>query len=100
MATEEQIAEALKNVYDPEIGINIVDLGLVYNTEINEDGTVDVEMTLTSMGCPAGPMIVSQVEEEIESVEGVEDATVRIVWSPAWNPQMMSEDARMELGFM
>lgn len=99
MATEEQITEALKNVYDPEVGINIVDLGLVYNAEVDE-GSVRVDMTLTSMGCPAGPMIVQQVEEEVESVDGVQDVEVNIVWSPAWNPTMMSEDARMELGFI
>ncbi len=99
MATEDQVTEALKNVYDPEVGINIVDLGLVYNAEV-EGGNVIIDMTLTSMGCPAGPMIMQQVEEEVESVEGVQDVKVNIVWSPAWNPAMMSEDARMELGFM
>ncbi|MDP9381589.1 MAG: metal-sulfur cluster assembly factor [Chloroflexota bacterium] len=99
MATEEQVTEALKNVYDPEIGINIVDLGLVYDLEV-QDSSVNVDLTLTSMGCPAGPMIVQQIEEEIESVEGVEDVSVKIVWSPAWNPSMMSEDAKMELGYL
>ncbi len=99
MADEEQVTDALREVYDPEIGINIVDLGLVYGAEV-QDGTVDVKMTLTSMGCPAGPMIVSQVEEAVGAVEGVQDVKVEIVWSPAWNPQMMSEDARMELGLM
>lgn len=99
MADEEQVTDALREVYDPEIGINIVDLGLVYGAEV-QDGTVDVKMTLTSMGCPAGPMIVSQVEEAVGAVEGVQDVKVEIVWSPAWNPQMMSEDAKMELGFM
>ena len=99
MATEEQVAEALRNVYDPEIGINVVDLGLVYNTEV-QDGTVNVEMTLTSMGCPAGPMIVQQIEDEVKEIEGVDDVDVQIVWSPAWNPTMMSEDAKMELGYL
>ncbi len=99
MTNEEAITEALKEVYDPEIGINIVDLGLVYNAEI-EEGSVNVEMTLTSMGCPAGPMIVQQVEEMLEPLDGVEDVQVRIVWSPAWNPSMMSEDAKMELGYL
>lgn len=97
--TEEQVSEALKEVYDPEIGINIVDLGLVYNTEI-EAGRVNVEMSLTSMGCPAGPMLVQQVEEKVSELDGVDNVAVNIVWSPAWNPQMMSEDAKMELGFM
>ncbi|MDQ3856798.1 MAG: metal-sulfur cluster assembly factor [Chloroflexota bacterium] len=98
MATVEEITEALKDVYDPEIGVNIVDLGLVYNVE-QEDSRVDVQMTLTSMGCPAGPILVSQVEEVVGSLDGVEDVGVEIVWSPAWNPSMMSEDAKLELGF-
>ena len=98
MATEEEITEALKDVYDPEIGVNIVDLGLVYNTEV-DDGKVDVEMTLTSMGCPAGPILIQQIEEAVASVEGVKEVNVNLVWSPAWNPSMMSEDAKMELGF-
>ena len=99
MATEEQVTEALRNVYDPEIGINVVDLGLVYNTEV-QDNTVNVEMTLTSMGCPAGPMIVQQIEDEVKEIEGVDDVEVQIVWSTAWNPTMMSEDAKMELGYL
>ncbi|MBA2362454.1 MAG: metal-sulfur cluster assembly factor [Chloroflexia bacterium] len=99
MTNEEAITEALKEVYDPEIGINIVDLGLVYNAVI-EEGAVNVEMTLTSMGCPAGPMIVQQVEEMLEPLDGVKDVRVEIVWSPAWNPTMMSEDAKMELGYL
>jgi metal-sulfur cluster biosynthetic enzyme len=98
MTKEEQVVEALKDVYDPEIGINIVDLGLVYNAEV-KDHEVDVEMSLTSMGCPAGPMLVQQVEEVVGGLEGVEKVKVNIVWSPAWNPSMMSEDAKMELGF-
>ena len=98
MATTEEITEALKDVYDPEIGVNIVDLGLVYNAEV-EDGKVDVEMTLTSMGCPAGPILIQQIEEVVGSLEGVKEVNVNLVWSPAWNPSMMSEDAKMELGF-
>lgn len=99
MVDEERITEALKDVYDPEIGVNIVDLGLVYNTEV-DTGNVDVQMTLTSMGCPAGPMIVAQVEEAVGALDGVDKVDVEIVWSPPWNPSMMSEDARLELGFM
>ena len=101
MATVEDVTEALKNVYDPEIGINIVDLGLVYDAEIDDAAhRVDVKMSLTSMGCPAGPMIVEQVQEAVGEIEGVDDVAVEIVWSPPWNPQMMSEDAKLELGFM
>lgn len=100
VATEEQVLEALRDVYDPEIGVNIVDLGLVYNADVEEQGQVNVEMSLTSMGCPAGPMIVQQVEEAVSELDGVQNVSVQIVWSPPWNPQMMSEDAKMELGFM
>ncbi len=100
VATEEEVLEALRDVYDPEIGVNIVDLGLVYNANVEEQGQVNVEMSLTSMGCPAGPMIVQQVEEAVSELDGVQNVSVQIVWSPPWNPQMMSEDAKMELGFM
>ncbi len=100
VATEEQVLEALRDVYDPEIGVNIVDLGLVYNADVEEQGQVNVEMSLTSMGCPAGHMIVQQVEEAVSELDGVQNVSVQIVWSPPWNPQMMSEDAKMELGFM
>lgn len=98
-ADEEHITEALREVHDPELGMNIVDLGLVYNTEI-DDGNVRVEMTLTSMGCPVGPQLVQEVKEAVSSVDGVRDVTVEIVWRPAWNPAMMSEDAKLELGYM
>ncbi len=99
MVTEEQILEALKDVYDPEIGVNIVDLGLVYETRV-EDGAVNIEMTLTSMGCPVGPLLMQQIQEVLGSVEGVREVNVDLVWNPPWHPEMMSEDAKLELGFI
>lgn len=97
MPTEEQIREALMVVKDPELDHNIVDLGLVYNIEV-DGGTVNVEMTLTSMGCPAAPEIVRQATEAVRSVPGVEQAEVKLVWNPPWRPEMMSEELRWIFG--
>ncbi len=99
MPSEDLVLEALKDVYDPEIGINVVDLGLVYNVAV-DSGKVDIDMTLTSMGCPAGPMLVEQAQEAVGSLPGVQTVNVDIVWSPAWNPSLMSEDAKLELGYL
>ena len=96
--TKDEIFEALKVVYDPEIGVNIVDLGLVYDAEVKPDTNVEVTMTLTSMGCPLGPVIIGDVQKALAPLEGVGEVGVRIVWSPPWSPDMMSEDARDELG--
>ncbi len=98
MVTEEQVGEALKNVYDPEIGINVQDLGLVYGVEI-EGQTVHIDMTLTSPGCPLGPQIVRDVQRQVGALEGVERVDVQLVWSPMWSPDMMSEEAKDELGY-
>jgi FeS assembly SUF system protein len=99
MATEEEVREALKQVYDPELNINVVDLGLVYGTDIDPEGNVHVTMTLTSPGCPIGPMVGEMVQDALAPVEGVKDVNVDIVWSPPWRPEMMSEDAKLELGY-
>lgn len=98
-ADEDALTEALREVYDPELGMSVVDLGLVYEARI-EDGSASVRMTLTSMGCPAGPQLMQEVEEAARSVPGVAHAQVELVWSPAWNPTMMSEDAKLELGYL
>lgn len=95
---EEEITEALKTVYDPEIGINIVDLGLVYRIAVEDSGLVDIDMTLTSPGCPLSHVIGGQVREALDGMPGVSDVKLNIVWSPPWNPTLMSEDAKMELG--
>ena len=96
--TAEQARDNLKNVYDPEIGINIVDLGLVYDVDVSDTNDVLVTMTLTSLGCPLGPVIVQEVTSAMSELPNLGDVDVKLVWSPAWSPDMMSEDARDELG--
>ncbi|NWJ48931.1 MAG: metal-sulfur cluster assembly factor [Chloroflexi bacterium] len=98
LPTEEELKEALKTVYDPEIGINIVDLGLIYGVDIDDEGLVDITMTLTSPGCPLGHVIGAQVREALDGMPGVNDVKLNLVWSPSWNPTMMTEDAKEELG--
>ncbi len=93
------IIEMLKEVYDPEIPVNIYDLGLVYSVEVDEDGMANVLMTLTAPGCPVADMIVQNVYENVISVEGVTDANIELTFEPAWDKSMMSEEARLELGF-
>ncbi len=96
--TREQVYQALRNVYDPELGINIVDLGLVYDVEI-ADGAVHIEYTLTTMGCPIGPLIEQQMQQLLAGVEGVETVDAELVLRPAWSPEMMSEEAKAALGY-
>jgi FeS assembly SUF system protein len=98
LPSDEEIREALKTVYDPEIGINIVDLGLIYNVDVDDEGLVDITMTLTAPGCPLSHVIGAQVREALEGMPGINDVKLNLVWSPPWNPTMMSEDAKMELG--
>lgn len=104
MLNEEMVRAALKNVLDPEIGLDIVNLGLIYRVDILEDGkTVDIDMTLTTPACPAGPYIIEQARQEVLSLSDVykdlEEVKINLVWVPFWNPSMMTEDAREELGF-
>src|SRR5262245_30048469 len=104
MITEDMVRSALNNVYDPEIGLDIVNLGLVYNVDVHDQGKkVDVDMTLTTPACPAGPQIIEQARREIGALKDVysdlEEVNINLVWTPFWNPSMMSEDAREELGF-
>ncbi len=96
--TETDVREQLKNVYDPEIGVNIVDLGLVYGADIADTGDVIVTMTLTSLGCPLGPVIVQEVTGALKDLPGIGGVDVKLVWSPPWSPDAMSEEARDELG--
>jgi metal-sulfur cluster biosynthetic enzyme len=91
------ILEALKVVRDPEIPVNVVDLGLIYNVDINDEGEVDIEMTLTSMGCPVQDMIQADAELASMQVEGVKKATVEFVWSPPWSPEKMSDDGKKQM---
>jgi metal-sulfur cluster biosynthetic enzyme len=96
--SEDQVLEALKSVVDPELGINIVDLGLVYEVAIAEDGGVDIQYTLTTMGCPIGPLIEDQMRAFLAPVPGVGEIRPEMVLRPAWSPDMMSEEAKAALG--
>ena len=94
---QEAILEALKVVRDPEIPVNVVDLGLIYDVDINEEGEVDIDMTLTSMGCPVQDMIQADAELAAMKVDGVKKVTVEFVWSPPWSPDKMSEDGKKQM---
>jgi metal-sulfur cluster biosynthetic enzyme len=98
-ATEEAVREALKHVVDPELGVNIVDLGLVYDVEIGEGGAISIEYTLTTMGCPIGPLIEQQMQSFLENVPGVTSVEAEMVLRPPWTPEMMSEEAKAALGY-
>jgi FeS assembly SUF system protein len=95
---KEAIILALKGVFDPEIPVNIYDLGLIYDVAINEEQYVDIKMTLTSPGCPVAQTFPGTVEQAVNQVEGVSDCTVELVWEPTWTQDLMTEAARLELG--
>ena len=97
MVTKEQVYEALQDCYDPEIPVNIVDLGLVYDVEVADDA-VAVKMTLTTPGCGMGGMIASNAQSLIMEIPGVKEANVDLVWDPPWDPSRISEEARQKLG--
>jgi FeS assembly SUF system protein len=97
-ALGEKIADALRTVYDPEIPVNIYELGLVYKIDIEDDNSVQITMTLTSPHCPVAETLPGEVEEKVRAVEGVTDAKVEITWDPPWHPGLMSEEAQLELG--
>ena len=96
---EGQVVEAIRTCYDPEIPVNIYDLGLVYDVTADEKGGVVVMMTLTSPHCPAAQSLPHEVEMKAKAVQGVTGVNVKVVWMPPWNPSMMSEAAKLELGF-
>ncbi len=96
---EARIVEALKTVYDPEIPVDIYELGLIYDVRIDQEAKVKLRMTLTSPHCPVAESLPGDVERTVREVEGVVGAEVEVVWDPTWNPAMMSEAARLELGF-
>ncbi len=97
---EGQAIEALRTCYDPEIPVNIYDLGLIYEVKVTEEAEVTVTMTLTSPHCPAAQILPSEVEAKVKVINGVKAAKVHVTWEPAWNPSMMSESAKLELGFL
>lgn len=96
----ERIVNAMRSIYDPEIPVNIYDLGLIYEIDPQEDGKVIIKMTLTAPNCPVAEFLPMQVKSMAESVPGVTEAMVDIVWDPPWNRDMMSESAKLDLGFM
>lgn len=97
---EERLVEVLKTVYDPEIPVNIYDLGLIYKIDLKDDGTLDMDMTLTAPNCPAADFIVEDVRQRVESVKGVKQANINLVFDPVWDQSMMSDEAKLDLGFM
>ncbi len=96
----EQVVEAIKTVFDPEIPVNIYELGLIYKVEVNEARDVQIDMTLTSPNCPAAQSMPAEVEQKTRSLSGVGEVTIDVVWDPPWSPEHMSEAARLELGVM
>jgi FeS assembly SUF system protein len=97
---EKDVVEALKSIYDPEIPVNIYELGLIYNVDVRDDRSVEVRLTLTSPMCPVAGSLPPEVEAKVAQVEGVTASTVDLVWDPPWEPSMMSEAAKLELGMM
>lgn len=96
---EERIVDVLKTVYDPEIPVNIYDLGLIYKIDLSDDGTLDIDMTFTAPSCPAADFIIEDVRTKVEAINGVKSANVNMVFEPEWDKSMMTEEARVELGF-
>ena len=100
IAIEERVITMLKTVYDPEIPVDIYNLGLIYKIDLADDGALNVDMTLTAPSCPAADFIVEDARIKLESVEGVKSVNINIVFEPEWNKDMMSEEAKLDLGFL
>jgi FeS assembly SUF system protein len=100
MELENKIVDMLKTIYDPEIPIDIYELGLIYEVRINKENFVDIDMTLTSPNCPVAESLPKEVEDKVKAIEEVTDAKVHIVFDPPWDKDMMSEEAKLELGFL
>jgi FeS assembly SUF system protein len=100
LQTEEAVAAVLKTVYDPEIPVNIYDLGLIYKVDVDEEKNVRIDMTLTAPSCPAADYIMEDVRMKVEAVEGVRKVELNLVFEPEWDKDMMSEEARLELGLL
>ena len=96
---EERLVDVLKTVYDPEIPVNIYDLGLIYKIDVKDNYDVDIDMTFTAPSCPAADFILEDVRQKVDSLEGVKNAVVNLVFEPTWDQSMMTEEARVELGF-
>ena len=100
LAIEEKIVQYLKTVYDPEIPVNIYDLGLIYKVDLQDDGLLSIDMTLTAPNCPAADFIIEDVTQKMRSIEGVSDVKVNLVFEPEWSKDMMSAEAKLELGML
>lgn len=98
--TEEKIVEMLKTVFDPEIPVDVYNLGLIYKIDVSDKGEVNIDMTLTAPNCPAADFILEDVRMKIESIEGVTSTNINLVFEPEWDKDMMSEEAKLELGFL
>jgi metal-sulfur cluster biosynthetic enzyme len=99
MITKETVLDALNQVEDPELMMGIVDIGLVYEVNVDEESNVAMTYSLTSMGCPAGPHIAAEIERALSEIPGVGSVKAELVWAPPWTPELMSEDAKFALGF-
>ena len=97
---EEKIVEMIKTVYDPEIPVNIYDLGLIYRIEVKEDSSVDIDMTLTAPNCPAADFMMEDVRMKVEAIEGVAAVNLNLVFEPEWSQDLMTEEAKLELGLL
>lgn len=100
IALEEKIVEMIKTVYDPEIPVNIYDLGLIYRIEVKEDNSVDIDMTLTAPNCPAADFMLEDVRQKVESIEGIGPLNLQLVFEPEWSQDLMTEEAKLELGLL
>ena len=100
IALEERIVEMIKTVYDPEIPVNIYELGLIYRIEVKEDNSVDIDMTLTAPNCPAADFMLEDVRQKVESIEGIGAVNLQLVFEPEWSQDLMTEEAKLELGLL
>jgi FeS assembly SUF system protein len=100
MHIETEIINHLKNIYDPEIPVNIYDLGLIYDIEIDEEDRVTITMTLTAPNCPVADSLLLEVKERVETIKGVRGAEINLVFDPPWDPSMLSDEAKLELGML
>jgi FeS assembly SUF system protein len=100
LVIESEVLEALRSCFDPEIPVNIYELGLIYNVNVEEGGAVTITMTLTSPHCPAAQSMPAEIEEKVKAISGVSDVKIDLVWDPPWDPSKMSEAARLQLGMM
>lgn len=100
LATEAAILKVLKDIYDPEIPVNIYDLGLIYEIDVEDDGKANIKMTLTAPNCPMADQLIEEVYDRVGAIEGVTEAVINLTFDPPWDKNMMSEEAMLELGFL